>query len=168
MKVRRNESYLQWPCRATRQGTCLRHILWPQNSVNLLPHPKRMQVTPSSPSCKGNLPHEYTSRVREKIPGRGLWARRHALQKAYKISFGVNAPCECTDNSSIVNGLKFYMTRMHLMQVNAPGQPGERTLGVNAPHECTHTKSIHNYYEIIDLNAPRQLNAPGQSGINII
>ena len=119
------------------------------------------------PPVIGNKPHEYTSRVRENIPGRGLWARRHALQKAYKISFGVNAPCECTDNSSFVNGLKFYMTRMHLMQVNAPGQPGERTLGVNAPHECTHTKSIHNYYKITDLNAPRQVNAPGQAGTNM-
>ena len=85
------------------------------------------------PPVKGIMPHEYTSRVREKFPGRGLWARRHALQKAYKISFGVNAPCECTDNSSFVNGLKF------LHDPNAPyaSECTRATRGENTGCQCT-------------------------------
>ena len=168
MKVRRNESYLQWPCRRTRQATCRRHILWPQNSVSLLPHPNWTQASPSSPSCNKKLATWVYIKGERENPGAWPLGKetRSPEKHIHKIIFGVNAPYECTDNSSFVNGQK-------LQNPNAPyasecTRATRRKHWVSMHHMNAPTPEKYTQEWIHNPNAPSQMNAPGQAGTTII
>ena len=78
----------------------------------------------------------------------GLGDTLSRTRRINKITFGVNAHMNAPTIAHQVMG-RIIQNPNAPMQVNAPGQPGEKTLGVNAAHECTHTKSNIKRFECI-------------------